>query len=181
MARPLAALAAIALLALVPSASAATTADRQLDAAMKRLVAMRGGPPGAISVVQRGEQRTVHRAGVANLKGRAPLRSTDHMRIASMSKAFSGAVALSLVEKGVLSLDDTIAQRLPSLPAAWGAVTLRQALDHTSGLPDFTKDKAFLARLVKNPHGPILPHAALLAFVANDPLNFAPGSQYEYS
>src|SRR3954453_1570700 len=181
MARPLAALAAIALLALVPSASAATTADRQLDAAMKRLAAVRGGPPGAISVVQRGEQRTVHRAGVANLKHRAPLRSTDHMRIASMSKAFSGAVALSLVEKGVLSLDDTIAQRLPSLPAAWGAVTLRQALDHTSGLPDFTKDKTLLALLDRKPHTLFLPLGTILSYVADEPLNFVPGSRFLYS
>ena len=94
MIRLVAALATM-LVALVPSASAATTADRQLDAAMKKLVAMKGGPPGAISVVQRDGQRKVHRAGVANLRHRTPLRSTDHMRIASMSKAFSGAVALS--------------------------------------------------------------------------------------
>jgi D-alanyl-D-alanine carboxypeptidase len=177
----LAAIGAAALLALASSASAATTADRQLDAAMKRLVAMKGGPPGGISVVQRGEQRTVHRAGVANLKGRAPLRSTDHMRIASMSKAFSGAVALSLIDKGMLSLDDTIAQRLPSLPAAWGAVTLRQLLDHTSGLPDYTKDARLLATLPRNPHRLFLPHEVVLSYVATDPLNFAPGSEYNYS
>jgi D-alanyl-D-alanine carboxypeptidase len=182
MTRLLVALSAVvALLALASSASAATTADRQLDAAMKRLVAMKGGPPGAISVVQRGKQRTVHRAGVANLKGRAPLRSTDHMRIASMSKAFSGAVALSLVEKGVLSLDDTIAQRLPSLPAAWGAVTLRQALDHTSGLPDYTRDARLLATLARTPHRLFLPHEVVLSYVATDPLNFAPGSKFRYS
>ena len=73
------------------------------------------------------------------------------MRMASTSKAFSGAVALALVDQGMLSLDDTIAQRLPDLPAAWGAVTLRQLLDHTSGLPDFTKDQAFSATLQRVP------------------------------
>src|SRR5215211_3083586 len=106
MVRLLVALVAVALFALVPSASAATSADRQLDAVLKRLVAMKGGPPGAISVVQRDGQRKVHRAGVANLRDRTPMRSTDRMRLASMSKAFSGAVAMSLVEKGVLSVDD---------------------------------------------------------------------------
>jgi D-alanyl-D-alanine carboxypeptidase len=179
--RLVAALATIALVALVPSASAATTADRQLDAAMKKLVAMKGGPPGAISVVQRDGQRKVHRAGVANLRHRTPLRSTDHMRIASMSKAFSGAVALSLVEKGVLSLDDTIAQRLPSLPAAWGQVTLRQLLDHTSGLPDYTKDKTLLALLARKPHTLFLPLGTILSYVADEPLNFVPGSKFLYS
>jgi D-alanyl-D-alanine carboxypeptidase len=148
---------------------------------MKKLVAMKGGPPGALSVVQRDGQRKVHRAGVANLRHRTPLRSTDHMRIASMSKAFSGAVALSLVEKGVLSLDDTIAQRLPSLPAAWGQVTLRQLLDHTSGLPDYTKDKTLLALLARKPHTLFLPLGTVLSYVADEPLNFAPGSKYLYS
>jgi D-alanyl-D-alanine carboxypeptidase len=181
MIRLVGALATIALVALLPSASAATTADRQLDAAMNKLVAMKGGPPGAISVVQRDGQRKVHRAGVANLRDRAPLRSTDHMRIASMSKAFSGAVALSLVEKGVLSLDDTIAQRLPSLPAAWGQVMLRQLLDHTSGLPDYTKDKTLLALLARKPHTLFLPLGTVLSYVADEPLNFAPGSKYLYS
>ena len=181
MVRPLAALVAIALLALVPSASAATTADRQLDAVLKRLVAMKGGPPGAISIVQRDGQRKVHRAGVANLRDRTPMRSTDRMRIASMSKAFSGAVALSLVEKGVLSVDDTIAKWLPSLPGAWGQVTLRQLLDHTSGLPDYTKDKTLLALLARRPHTLFLPLGTVLTYVADEPLSFAPGTQYVYS
>ena len=93
------------------------------------------------------------------------------MRMASTSKAFSGAVVLALVDKGMLSLDDTIGQRLPALPAAWGAVTLRQLLDHTSGLPDFTEDKAFLATLRRDPHMVFLPHARSLTFVENDPLH----------
>jgi D-alanyl-D-alanine carboxypeptidase len=181
MARFVVAVSAVALLVFAVPAGAATTADRQLDTQMKKLVAMKGGPPGAISVVQRDGHRKVHRAGVANLKDRTPMRSTDRMRLASMSKAFSGAVALSLVDKGVLSLDDTIEQRLPSLPAAWGQVTLRQLLDHTSGLPDFTKDQGFLATLGRSPHRLFLPHESLLGYVANDPLNFPPGSQYRYS
>jgi D-alanyl-D-alanine carboxypeptidase len=101
--------------------------------------------------------------------------------MASTSKAFSGVVVLTLVDKGMLSLDDTIGQRLPALPAAWGALTLRQLLAHTSGLPDFTQDKAFLATLRRVPHMIFLPHAALLTYVENDPLSFAPGSRFHYS
>jgi D-alanyl-D-alanine carboxypeptidase len=102
------------------------------------------------------------------------------MRIASVAKAFSGATALSLVEEGALSLDDTIAQRVPSLPAAWGKVALRQLLNHTSGVPDFTKARGFVkavsASLTVAP-----PPEQLLDFVANYPLVFEPGSKYEYS
>jgi D-alanyl-D-alanine carboxypeptidase len=181
MFRVLVVLAATALLALASTAAAATAADRQLDAALKRLVAMKGGPPGAISIVQRDGRRKVHRAGVANRRNRAPMRSTDRMRIASMSKAFSGAVALSLVNKGVLSVDDTIGKWLPSLPAAWGQVTLRQLLDHTSGLPDFTKDKTLLHLLARKPHTLFLPLGTVLTYVADERLRFASGSQYRYS
>jgi D-alanyl-D-alanine carboxypeptidase len=180
MARFVAGLSAIAALAFAPAAAAAT-ADRQLDTEMKKLVTMNGGPPGAISVVQRGEQRVVHRAGVASLRERTPMRSSDRMRLASMAKAFSGAVAMSLVEKGVLSVDDTIAKWLPSLPGAWGQVTLRQLLDHTSGLPDYTKDKTLLALLARKPHTLFLPLGTVLAYVADEPLNFAPGSRFLYS
>jgi D-alanyl-D-alanine carboxypeptidase len=102
------------------------------------------------------------------------------MRIASVSKAFSGAAALSLVSKGDLSLDDTIGERLPDLPAAWSHVTLRQLLNHTSGLPDFTRSRRFVAAVRASPEK-ALPPRELLSFVAKKPLKFTPGSRYKYS
>jgi D-alanyl-D-alanine carboxypeptidase len=155
-------------------------ADGALDRSLKRLVAMRGGPPGVIAVVQRGSHRIVHTYGVANLRTGRRMTIHDSMRIASTSKAFSGAAALSLVSKGALSLGDTIGKLLPGLPQAWSAVTLRQLLNHTSGLPDFSKSrrfiKALLASLTNAP-----PPRHLLKFVAGKPLNFKPGSDYRYS
>src|SRR5215213_10770099 len=78
-------------------------ADAALDRTLKDLVAMEDGPPGVIAVVQRGKHREVHTFGVRNIKSGLPIRVDDHMRIASVAKAFSGAVALSLVSKGALS------------------------------------------------------------------------------
>jgi len=169
-------------LAVAGAATAGTPvqADAALDRALKRLVSMPGGPPGVISVVQRGDQRRIHRAGYADVETRRRPRGNDHMRIASTAKAFSGAVALSLVQQGVLSLDDTIAQRLPSLPAAWGAVTLGQLLNHTSGVPDFTKNPAF-AQAVGASLTVAPPPEQLLEYVRDEPLVFPPGSKYEYS
>ena len=155
-------------------------ADAALDRALKELVAMEGGPPGVIAVVQRGQHREVHSFGVRNLKGDLPMRARDHMRIASAAKAFSGAVALSLVSEGKLSLNDTIGERLPELPKAWWEVTLRQLLNHTSGIPDFSLEpdfqKALLASLTKAP-----PPEELLSFVEDEDLLFHPGSEYHYS
>jgi D-alanyl-D-alanine carboxypeptidase len=158
----------------------AESLDAELDRALQELVAMDGGPPGAIAIVQRGQSREVHSFGVRNLKGDLPLRAKDHMRQASTSKAYSGAVALSLVSKDVLSLNDTIGERLPGLPPSWHEITLRQLLQHTSGLPNFTEDPDYLAALVANPKSPPPPED-LLSYVDEDPLNFEPGTSYEYS
>src|ERR671916_2871938 len=162
-------------------------ADAALDRALKELVAMEGGPPGVIAVVQRGEKREVHTFGVANLKSERPMRADDRMRIASAAKAFSGAVALSLVSKGELSLDDTIGERLSGLPEpppdAWSDVTLGQLLNHTSGLPDLLGSEAFRDALLERLRHPD-PPARLLAYAydlnGGEPL-FEPGTRYRYS
>ena len=57
----------------------------------------------------------MQRAGVADLRTGRRWRVFDHMRLASTSKAFSGAVALALVRRGRLELDDTIGELLPAL------------------------------------------------------------------
>jgi D-alanyl-D-alanine carboxypeptidase len=173
-------LATVAVTAPAAAASPAGKADRALDRALRRLVNMPAGPPGAAVMVQRGGRARFHRAGVAEVRSRRRLRSRQHMRIASVSKAFSGAVALALVDRGFLSLDDTIGKRLPGFPAAWSAVTLRQLLNHTSGLPDYTKDPGFLAFLNANPHAYLAPDQ-ILPFVEDEPLQFPPGSAYAYS
>ncbi|MGH3688589.1 MAG: serine hydrolase domain-containing protein [Microbacterium sp.] len=151
-----------------------------LDRALAELVAMPGGPPGVISIIQIDDVRTVHTAGVAIAGESAPPEPDDAMRVASVAKAFSGATALALVDRGVLSLDDTIGSLLPAEPEGWAPVTLRQLLNHTSGLPDFTTSARFQeaagASLTVAP-----PPEELLAFAADEPLNFVPGTQYRYS
>lgn len=185
-----AALAAAALGALLPPAQAAGADpgpagegpyhDERLQRQLERLVAQDDGPPGVIAVLTRGDRTQVYTAGVGDLAtGRRP-HLDDHMRIASIAKAFSGAVALRLVDQGLLSLDDTIGGRLPDQPAAWHAVTLRQLLQHTSGLPDFSADSEFLRIIQADPRHLFDPRA-LLGFVADEPLLFRPGTLYEYS
>jgi len=154
--------------------------DAALDGALRSLVARHGGPPGVIAIVQRGRHREVHTFGVRDLESGQRMRPGDRMRIASTAKAFSGAVALSLVSKGKLSLDDTIGERLPELPQAWSEVTLKQLLNHTSGIPDFSLDEGYrevlFASLKKAP-----PPEELLTYVYGEDLLFEPGSKYHYS
>ncbi|MFF8376001.1 serine hydrolase domain-containing protein [Streptomyces sp. NPDC015661] len=154
--------------------------DPALRKALADLVAAPGGPPGAIAVLTRDGVRQVYRAGTAEVGTGRPPRPDDHMRIASVAKAFSGAVALSLVDRRALDLDDTIGRRLPQLPADWHAVTLRQLLQHTSGLPDFSRSQAFQDIVRADPRHHF-DSRHLLDFVADRPLLFPPGSRYAYS
>jgi D-alanyl-D-alanine carboxypeptidase len=162
------------------AAPPARAADAALDRAMRELVAMPGGPPGIIAIVQRGASRKVHAFGVRDRGEPGQPAPNDFMRVASVAKAFSGAVALALVEKGTLSLDDTVGRWLPDQPADWHPVTLRQLLGHTSGLPDFSQNEDFVDAVVRSLLVP-LPPADLLPFVAHEPLRFPPGTQYRYS
>lgn len=174
---------ALCLAALSPTMAGAATdpPDRQaLQRQLDEFVRSPGGPPGAIAVLRTENGTRVVRAGDADIStGRAP-RPDDHMRIASTAKAFSGAVALTLVDHRVLRLDDTLHTWLPQLPGAWGKVTLRQLLNHTSGLPDYSRSDGFVAALQADPHHRF-DSRRLLDYVADQPLLFAPGSEYRYS
>ena len=141
---------------------------------------MSGGPPGAIALVQVGSKVTVTTAGVGNTVTGAPISPDDTVRIASISKAFNGAVALALVTQGKLHLRDTIAQRLPGLPASWGKITLAELLHHTSGLPDYIKSPAFIEVLKADPHAVLTP-MQLLSYVTGQNPDPAPGTEYHYS
>ena len=160
--------------------TSAARADVTLDRALRSLVRRPDGPPGIAVVVQRGGAPALHRAGTAVTGRTRPITLDDHVRVASVAKAFSGAAAVATVAHGDLSLGDTIGTRLPDLPAAWSAVTLGQLLQHTSGVPDFSKAPAFRDALVASLETAPAP-AELLSFVADEPLSFPPGTAYEYS
>ena len=172
----------VALLLALAGAADAHAGERldKLDRQLHKLVKLGEGPPGASALVQRKGKVDFLRAGVADLESGRPIHRNDHLRTASNGKAFSGAVALQLVDDGSLSLDSTIAAVLPDQPAAWGAVTLRQLLQHTSGVPSFPTSEAWQDFVRMNPGASVTPQFTL-GFVANEPLLFTPGSTYKYS
>jgi D-alanyl-D-alanine carboxypeptidase len=150
------------------------------QAALDVLVEAEGGPPGAAALIQRGDRIDFVRSGVADLRTGRAIHRTDHMRIASVSKAYSGAVALSLVDQGLIGLDDTLDELLPGSPAAWSEVTLAQLMRHTSGVPAYTDDPEFREAFGADPHRYFTPQE-LIDYIRDEPLVFAPGSAYRYS
>ena len=169
-------------LAVVPAQAAAhhPRHDRRLQQELEQFLDAAGAPPGAIVLLRTPGHTEEYRAGFGDVRTGRPPMAGDFMRIASVAKAYSGAVALALVDQGTLHLDDTIARWLPILPADWGAVTLRQLLNHTSGLPDYSESDAFRAVVGADPRHHF-DSRRLLDFVADKPLGFTPGTAYKYS
>lgn len=188
MTRPKATLAAV-LLAAAAAIGVATPrdaiagtaqADARLDRSIRTLLSQPQGPPGVAVLVQRGDEVGHHSFGRASLAAPGRIRPTQHMRIASVTKAFTGAVLLRLVEKGRQKLDTTVGAVRPGLPASWHPITLRQLLYHTSGLPNYTATPAFQAYFPAHLAEFISPQQ-IVDFAATEPLEFPPGSRYEYS
>jgi D-alanyl-D-alanine carboxypeptidase len=121
------------------SAPPATSLDDILKSGLER-----GLPGVAISVQRDGEDPIIATAGVASLETRTPLTSSDRFAFYSITKTFVATVVLQLVDEGVLTLDDTVAQWLDE-PAAMripnvDQITLRQLLNHTGGVYDYADD-----------------------------------------
>lgn len=171
----------LSLLVAPAGAEAPRAPDRgQLQSALDALVAQPGGPPGVIVTLGRGHRLDVLTAGVADRVTGRPPEAGDVMRVASVAKAFNAATALRLVSRRVLSLDDTVGRRRPDLPPEWAAVTLRQLLGHTSGIPDFSQSPGFAEALVASLLEPPAPRE-LLSYVSDPALLFPPGTEYRYS
>ncbi|GHE88091.1 hypothetical protein GCM10017786_20040 [Amycolatopsis deserti] len=154
--------------------------ERALRDAMRELHAAPGGPPAITVAIRRDHGTAFHSVGVSDVAtGRKP-RAGDHMRVASVAKAFSAATALVLVSRGRLGLDDTVGQRLDGFPPRWSGVTLRQLLGHTSGIPDFSRSPRFVEALVASLQDPPPPRA-LLGYLDDPGPDFPPGTRYAYS
>ncbi|MBX3261909.1 MAG: beta-lactamase family protein [Labilithrix sp.] len=100
-------------------------------------------------------------------------------RMGSVTKTFVSAAILNLAAAGKLGLDDTLDAYVPTFPNASG-VTVRQLLNHTSGIFNYTESSDFLDALTAEPKRKYTP-AELLAFAASEAPKFEPGTDWYYS
>ncbi|MGW6916111.1 serine hydrolase domain-containing protein [Kitasatospora sp. NPDC054939] len=147
---------------LAPAATAATeagTADRApgasavghgrpgeraaLDAALRDIVD-KGGASAALGLV-RENGRTVWKGatGKADLRTGAAVNADGRFRIGSVTKTFVATVVLQLVAEKRIGLDDPIERHLPGAVPGGDRITVRQLLNHTSGIFNYTEDAAF--------------------------------------
>jgi D-alanyl-D-alanine carboxypeptidase len=174
-------LAAIALLlCLAPAGASARTTDKQIRDAATALTKAKLGPPGVIVTLHSNGKTTSISAGRRYLKVTGPPRLDDHTRLASVTKAYTGAIVLRLVDQERIGLDDTVGEHLPDMPLGWQKVTIRQLLNHTSGIPDYTKSVGFFTQFQTAPKE-VVPPQKIIDWVRAEPLLFPSGSKYEYS
>jgi len=180
-------LATSACLALAPAFQAAPakaaapandpTVERQVDAIAAEFLARPGAAGLSIGVARRGKLLLAKGYGLADAEFDVPANADTLFRIGSVTKQFTSAAIMLLVEQHKLSLDDTLEKLLPEFPTPGHTVTLRQLLNHTSGIPSYTDiGETWVAKW------PIeLSDDELLALVEGLPFDFAPGQDWHYN
>jgi D-alanyl-D-alanine carboxypeptidase len=135
------------------------------------------GGPGVAVLVARGDTVVYRGArGQASIELGVPL-SPDHVfRIGSVTKQFAAAGLLKLIDDGKASLDDPLSKFLPDFPNA-KAVTLRQLLNHTSGIKSYTGIPGYMQDAIRDE----LDTDALVAVFKDLPTDFAPGEGWAYN
>jgi D-alanyl-D-alanine carboxypeptidase len=174
--------AALASLLLAPTAPAKFRGapNSKLQKALNHIVASNVGPPGVAVLIDRGRHTEFLQAGSAEADRYRRPTPFEAFRIASVSKGFNAYLAAKLIGDGALGIETTLRDSIPGVLPAGEAVTLRQLLQHTSGLADYIRAPAFVEQFVADPARYLSP-TQLTDFVRNEPLEFPPGSQYHYS
>ena len=151
----------------------------QVDRIAVQVLEATGVPSASIAIVEHGKLVYTHAYGMARLAtDSAPaLPATPDMRysIGSISKQFSAAAILMLQQEGKLSLDDPVGRYIPGLTRG-NEVTIREILSHTSGYQDFWPEDYVMTPMLK----PTTAQQILDAW-AKKPLDFDPGTQWQYS
>jgi D-alanyl-D-alanine carboxypeptidase len=160
-----------------PSASAPldASARARLDATALAWLTRTAAPSVSIAIVRDGKLLYTRAYGAARLEPRTPATEDTRYAVDSITKEFTAATLLLLVEQKKLSLEDRVGRWFPQLGAA-SRVTVRQLLTHTSGLRDYWPQDFVPPEMLE----PTSTEAILKEWVAR-PLDFAPGSDWQYS
>lgn len=159
-----------------PEAAARAADPGEVDAYVQRLMARQHIPGVSVAVVRDGKVVLARGYGVANAELGVPAAADTVYQLASVTKPFTATAVMLLVEDGKLGLDDRLTALIPDLPTAWGEVTVRHLLSHTSGIKNLTARKDF-AESIRRDFAP----RELAGSVASEPLEFAPGTKWDYS
>jgi len=151
----------------------------RIDRIAQQVLDQTGAPSASVAIVKGGKLVYTHAYGSARLATPTSpaVPATPQMRysIGSISKQFTAAAILLLQEEGKLTLDDPVGKYVPGLTRG-DEVTIRQILSHTSGYQDYWPEDYVMTPMLV-PESP----QQILDTWAKKPLDFEPGTQWQYS
>lgn len=175
----------IPIVAAIASVATTTLAARQtetdvsarVDRVFERFDAEHS-PGAAVLVVREGEVLFRKGYGRANIEHEVPVTSATVFDIASVSKQFAGFAIATLVEQGLIGLEDDIHKHLPELPDFGETITVDHLVHHTSGIRDWPGTLAVAGWRMDD----VISFDQILTMARHQQdLNFTPGAEYSYS
>ncbi|WZP00847.1 serine hydrolase [Isosphaeraceae bacterium EP7] len=168
-------IAAFAFAALLPMVAQAEDLKEKLSAYMDAATS-HDHFSGSVLVAKGGEVVLTRGYGLANAEYGIANTPETKFRLGSITKQFTATGILILAERGKLAVEDPVGKYLDDAPAAWEKVTIHHLLTHTSGIPSYTDDPAFMkVNMVPQTVG------SMVAGIKAKPLDFEPGSKYHYN
>jgi CubicO group peptidase (beta-lactamase class C family) len=170
-------LALLLLVFITANSSFAQQTAKQIDDLMKQYYDY-GQFNGSILVAEKGKVVYAKGLGLANMEWSIPNQPDTKFRIGSITKQFTAALILQLVEEGKLKLDGKITDYLTDYRKDTGdRVTIHHLLNHTSGIPSYTSRPDFRTTIMRNPYKV----ADFVKQLTSGDLEFEPGSKFIYN
>jgi CubicO group peptidase (beta-lactamase class C family) len=151
--------------------------EKQIDALFKEWDSTTS-PGASVAVIDQGKIVFAKGYGIANLEYNAPIKPETIFHVASVSKQFTAMAVVLLEGEGKLSLDDDVQKYLPELPDYGQKITIRNLLQHTSGVRDQWQTLALAGWSLQDV---ITQDQILRMLFRQKELNFPPGSRHLYS
>lgn len=170
----------LVLLALMLYGDKASAHESQLAAAARsaaeRAIAVKHAPGVVVAVAQHGEIVFSRGYGVENIATGRAVTSNTHFEIGSITKQFTAAAIMQLLQEQKLSLTDALGMYVPEYPRG-ASVTLRQLLWQVSGIPNYVERSDIVK--IASTEQPTL--RGVIDLISEKPLLFKPGTQWAYS
>ena len=131
----------------------------------------------SVAVISKGQPVVVKGYGFANLEHKVLATADTVYHICSVTKNFTAGAILKLIEQGKLELDTDITSVIPQFASDGRKITVRQLLNHTSGIRSYTE----LGPIFDSKEKLDLSHDEVLALLQGAPPDFAPGTHWHYS
>lgn len=146
--------------------------EKRIDQYVKSEMKRQKIPGISLAVLRGGKIRILKSYGLANIEHNVPVKPETVFQSGSIGKQFTAAAVMLLVQDGKLSLDEKLATYLPNAPASWQKITVRNLLNHTSGMGNFGDEVDLRRDYTEDQY---------FDLVTKTPLKFEPGTSWDYS